>query len=176
MLVMIKAILYEGAVALRASMNFGKDFRGSKPWGDSRRSRWGEKTVETGGRINDMAEKTIGEIFSTWGQGTRVEVISWSNYQNANVHLGCSGQLGTFRDACQVFGWNFGGVDAPKASHNYGPDLFIVSAAANSVKTRASTIPECADRVVPRVVTLFAAECAAIDAGDRQVRFSVYCV
>jgi len=37
MLVMIKAMLYEGAVALRASMNYRKDLRGFKPWGDSRR-------------------------------------------------------------------------------------------------------------------------------------------
>jgi len=35
--------LYEGAVALRASVNFRKDLRGSKPWGDSRRSRWGRR-------------------------------------------------------------------------------------------------------------------------------------
>ena len=34
MLVVIKAILYEGAVALRASVNFRKHLRGSKPWGD----------------------------------------------------------------------------------------------------------------------------------------------
>jgi len=38
MLVIIKTILYEGAVALHASMNFRKCLRGSKPWGDSRRS------------------------------------------------------------------------------------------------------------------------------------------
>jgi len=31
MLVVIKAILYEGAVALRAGVNFRKDLRGSKP-------------------------------------------------------------------------------------------------------------------------------------------------
>ena len=31
MLVVIKAILYEGAVALRVSVNFRKDLRGSKP-------------------------------------------------------------------------------------------------------------------------------------------------
>jgi len=31
MLVVIKAILYEGAVALHASVNFRKDLRGSKP-------------------------------------------------------------------------------------------------------------------------------------------------
>jgi len=31
MLVVIKAVLYEGAVALRASVNFRKDLRGSKP-------------------------------------------------------------------------------------------------------------------------------------------------
>jgi len=31
MLVVIKAILYERAVALRSSVNFRKDLRGSKP-------------------------------------------------------------------------------------------------------------------------------------------------
>jgi len=40
----------------------------------------GEKTVETGGRINDMAEKTIGEIFSTRGQGTQVGIKSIDEY------------------------------------------------------------------------------------------------
>jgi len=35
--------LYEGAVTLRASVNFRKDLRESKPWGDSRRSRWGRR-------------------------------------------------------------------------------------------------------------------------------------
>jgi len=27
--------------------------------------------------------------------------------KNANVHLGRSGQFGTFSDACQIFAWNF---------------------------------------------------------------------
>jgi len=74
MLVMIKAILYEGAVALRASMNFRKDLRGSKPWGDSRRSRWGGE--DCGDRRQDQRygrKKLIGEIFSTRGQGTQVD-------------------------------------------------------------------------------------------------------
>ena len=31
-LVVIEAILYEGAVAIRASVNFRKDLRGSKPF------------------------------------------------------------------------------------------------------------------------------------------------
>jgi len=31
MLVIVQTMLYEGAVALRASMNFRKDLRGSKP-------------------------------------------------------------------------------------------------------------------------------------------------
>jgi len=35
MLVVIKDILYEGAVALRASVNFRKDLRRPNPWGDS---------------------------------------------------------------------------------------------------------------------------------------------
>jgi len=59
MLVVIKAIslLHEGAVALRASVNFRKE------------------TVETGGRIRDMTEKKLtGEIFSTRGQGTQVGI------------------------------------------------------------------------------------------------------
>jgi len=77
MLVVIKAILYEGAVALRASVNFRKDLRRSKSWGDSRRSRWREKTVETGGRIRDMTEKIIGETFSVRGQGLVGEWILW---------------------------------------------------------------------------------------------------
>jgi len=33
MLVVFKAILYEGAVALRARVNFRKDLKGSKPGG-----------------------------------------------------------------------------------------------------------------------------------------------
>ena len=49
--------------------------------GDSRRSRWvGEKTVETGGRIRDMTEKLIGEIFSTRGQGTQVDIKNIDEY------------------------------------------------------------------------------------------------
>jgi len=43
-LVIIKTVLYEGAVvALRTSMNFRKVLGGSKLWGDSRRSRWGRR-------------------------------------------------------------------------------------------------------------------------------------
>ena len=34
----------------------------------------GEKTVETGGRIRDLTEKLIGEIFYTRGQGTQVGI------------------------------------------------------------------------------------------------------
>jgi len=37
---------------------------GSKPWGDSRRSRWGEKTVKTGCRSIISQKKTTTEILS----------------------------------------------------------------------------------------------------------------
>jgi len=40
----------------------------------------GEKTVETGGRIRDMTEKLIGEIFSTRGQGTQVDIKNIDEY------------------------------------------------------------------------------------------------
>jgi len=30
----------------------------------------------------------------------------------------CSGQFGTFSDACQIFAWNLVGVQTPKTSHS----------------------------------------------------------
>jgi len=46
MLVMIKAILYERAVAVVcASMDFKKGLGRSEHWGDSRWSRWRKETV-----------------------------------------------------------------------------------------------------------------------------------
>jgi len=40
----------------------------------------GEKTVETGGRIRDMTQKLIGDIFSKRGQGTQVGIKSIDEY------------------------------------------------------------------------------------------------
>jgi len=56
MLVMIRAILYERTVAVRASMDFGKDLGRSEPWSDSRWSRW-KKTMNTGIRIQNISKK-----------------------------------------------------------------------------------------------------------------------
>ena len=51
MLMIIKTILYDGAVALRASMIFWKGLGGSKPWYDSRRkiSAWIENPALSAG-------------------------------------------------------------------------------------------------------------------------------
>jgi len=40
--------------------------------------------------------------------------VETRNINNANVHLGCSGQFGTFSDSCRIFAWNFGVVQTPK--------------------------------------------------------------
>jgi len=55
MLVMIKAILYERTVAVCASIDFWKGMGRSKPWGDSRWSRWRKETVKTGIRIQNIS-------------------------------------------------------------------------------------------------------------------------
>jgi len=57
MLVMIRAILYERTVAMRASMDFGKDLERSEPWGDSRWSRWRKETMKTEIRIQNISKK-----------------------------------------------------------------------------------------------------------------------
>jgi len=59
---MIKAILYEGTVALGTSMDFWKSLRKSKPWGNSRGSGWREEVVETGSWIQNVMEQELRSV------------------------------------------------------------------------------------------------------------------
>jgi len=55
--------LYEGTVALCASMDLGKGLGRSEPRGDSRWSRWRKETMKTEIRIQNISEK-LREHFS----------------------------------------------------------------------------------------------------------------
>jgi len=57
LLVMVKSILYEGTIALGTGVDFGKGLGRSEPWGNYCGSGWRKETVETRGRIHDIAEK-----------------------------------------------------------------------------------------------------------------------
>ena len=52
----VKTILYEGTIALGASMEFRKDLRRSERRGDSGGSDWRKEAVKTGDRIRNITE------------------------------------------------------------------------------------------------------------------------
>jgi len=58
---MVKSVLYEGSIGLLLGMgvDFGKGLGRPEPWGNYCISGWRKETVETRGRIHDIAEKNM---------------------------------------------------------------------------------------------------------------------
>jgi len=54
---MVKSVLYEETITLGTGIDFWKGLGTSEPWGNYCGYRWRKETVETRGRIHNIAEK-----------------------------------------------------------------------------------------------------------------------